>query len=243
MNAIDFGIATGITSPMQFFALLLLVLFQIVFFIFYLRQKKQESDQKHSDAELEQRVEQAQRRERLLLTEQYTKSVANMNETLKDLNETQTKTQQQLVQLKELFDGKLETLTNEYIGEVSQTMANELVNLTMDSAKNRILLFCAELIKNNHILDNEQEVKNRIQFYINQDFTKDLIRLKLFRYRSKAISSAMEPEWRDNLIKGIQDRILKVQQGDVVVTRNLDNFIKDSFESYKTKLKESIDSF
>lgn len=52
----------------------------------------------------------------------------------------------------------------------------------------------------------------------------------------------MNMDWRQTLIDGIESRIMDVQSGDQIAARNLDNFIKDSFESFKNELKEKIDS-
>jgi hypothetical protein len=108
------------------------------------------------------------------------------------------------------MEDKLSILTDEYVGELNWVMLNEIVDLTLNSARDRILLFCGELVRNNHILENEIEVKRRIRSFICQEFTKDYSRLKLFKYKNVQVSTAMDPVWRDILIDGIENKILEV---------------------------------
>lgn len=238
ISGVDFGVAAGITTTIQLAALGSLILFQLLFSIFFFRRKKQESEEKLKASKMEQQAEQAARDERLALTERYTKSIASLNTTLKELNTSVRAVSDQ----QGLMDERISILIDEYIGELSLPMAHELVNLIFSSARDRVLIFCNEIIKNNHILENEIEVKRRIKFFIQQEYQKDHNRLRIFKYKSMPICSGMNMDWRQMLIDGIESRIMDVQSGDQIAARNLDNFIKDSFESFKNELKEKIDS-
>lgn len=242
ISGVDFGVAAGITTTIQLAALGSLILFQLLFSIFFFRRKKQESEEKLKTSKLEQQAEQAARDERLTLTERYTKSIAGLNATLKELNISVREVSDHVKHMQGLMDEKMSILIDEYIGELSLPMVHELVNLIFSSARDRVLIFCNEIIKNNHILENEIEVKRRIKFFIQQEYQKDHNRLRIFKYKSIPICSGMNMDWRQTLIDGIESRIMDVQNGDQIAARNLDNFIKDSFESFKNELKEKIDS-
>ena len=131
-------------------------------------------------------------------------------------------------------------------------MTIELIELTLDASKNRIILFCAEVIQNNHISENEKEVNNRIDSFISQEFSKNEQRLSLFKYYGTPLSEGLDPDWGGCLARGVKLRIIAVQQKErkgechydnIIEQRNLNNFIRDSFESFKVNLKKKALSF
>lgn len=251
-SAIDFGVATGITSIVQLGALGLLVLVAIVGIVFFYKKTKQESEQKNSQAKLKQEEGLEQRQERVDMNRRYISLVNDLSHTLNTTNDNYIKLQETLLSFKENFEDKLSVLTNEYISELNETMTLELIELTLESSKNKIILFCAEVIQNNHISENEKEVNNRIDNFVSQEFSKNEQRLSLFKYSGKPLNEALDPEQQNCLAKGIKLRIIAVQQKEkkgechydnVIEQRNLNNFIRDTFEGFKVNIKRKALGF
>lgn len=252
MTGIDFGVAAGITSPIQLYALGLLIFISIVIMVWVYISKKQaqkEAQQKAADSvKLNKQLEEASRKERMQTTELYTKSlhelttvINNLDSHVNSLDNHLNDVQNAISNLKEAIAQKLDVLTNEYIGELNYTMTMELIDLTLNSARDRILIFCQDVIKNNHISENEIEIKKRIKNYLYQEFQKDSNRLKLFRYGGVQLNTKMNPQWRTTLHDGIVEHLWSTGQSEVVSLRNLENHIKDSFERFKNEMKDSIE--
>ena len=243
MNGIDLGVAAGITTLIQLGALALLVLTSIAIIIFLYKKIKAENTQKTELARMKQKEELEQRNERLNITNQYARTIADLTHALNITNDNYTKLQEVLSQLKINFDERLLVLTNEYISELDETMTSEIVSLTLDSSRDKIILFCIEVIQNNHIMENQTEVEHRLNSFICQLYAKDVQRLKLFRYQGITLDKAMSSDWRGAIVKGVKTRVLAMSEPDAMAQRNLNNFIKDSFESFKIELREKVLNF
>lgn len=243
MSGIDLGVAAGITTLIQLGALALLVLTSIAIIIFLYKKIKAENSQKTELARMKQKEELEQRNERLNITNQYARTIADLTHALNITNDNYTKLQEVLSQLKTNFDERLLVLTNEYISELDETMTSEIISLTLDSSRDKIILFCMEVIQNNHIIDNQAEVEHRLNSFMCQLYSKDIQRLKLFRYQGISLDKAMGSSWREQVIKGVKARVLSISESDSMGQRNLNNFIKDSFESFKVELREKVLSF
>lgn len=243
MNGVDLGVAAGITTLIQLGALALLVLTSIAIIIFLYKKIKAENSQKTELARMKQKEELEQRNERLNITNQYARTIADLTHALNITNDNYTKLQEVLSQLKVNFDERLLVLTNEYISELDETMTSEIISLTLDGARDKIILFCSEVIANNHIMENQIEVEQRLHSFISQQYAKDVQRFKLFRYQGITLDKAMDLNSRDMITKGVKARILNMQDPNVMAQRNLNNFIRDSFESFKVELREKVLNF
>lgn len=121
---------------------------------------------------MEQQAEQAARDERLAITERYTKSIAGLNATLKELNISVREVSDHVNHMQGLMDEKMSILIDEYIGELSLPMVHELVNLTLVQQETEYSFFVTKLSRTITFLKMRLKLREELNSSFNKNIRK-----------------------------------------------------------------------
>jgi len=131
----------------------------------------------------------------------------------------------------------------EYLNTIQKTYSDELgddqyrifiLRLTY-TAKLRIRHFVVEIIEQNHLFENKDKVKEKIESFVNNLYQKDCIDLKQFKYKNTVINNFMEEVWTQEIVEGLINAIYGNEKKE--------DKIKYSSFFLKTKFQDIYNSF
>lgn len=119
-----------------------------------------------------------------------------------------------VVRLNNVLD---KTFQNAEKKEIAKT--KEVINLAFSSFQNSISRECIDMIIHNHIEENKQYILENINKLISTEYYKVYATLSAYDVNGINISTKLEKEWIDELIKSIVNIMFNGQSTDVRISQ------------------------
>lgn len=129
----------------------------------------------------------------------------------------------------------LKISTEKYVEEVTESQVRITIDSILQNSQNEMIKYTTKILKENHIKGNEKEIVSKIKLFIDNQFHKDSLFLKEFKYKGISVGSIATNEWKDILIEGVIDCVLKEKE-----EKTLLGIIQNLYDGFRYDLLNKI---
>jgi hypothetical protein len=118
-----------------------------------------------------------------------------------------------------------------YTNEISEAQMRILVEKILEASKFAIKSYTTKIMKENHILGNEIEIRSKIKQYISNRYKTDLLAFREYYFKCDSIDKSVSDGWCEDIIEMITSIVFNTKSD-----RTLQTSLTNKFDAYKNQM-------